>query len=697
MDRIGISGDARATTQCHAINTDTEAAPREAWRFLPNRHPKLPRSAGLRPPIARSILPTFLATIALPPFSFSYLPLAAFTTFMDDLEAFLVQFERELASLRRDMLPFEDKFPKAASRLSLSGGQSNDPHVERAMQSAALINARVSQRIDDHYPEFNGALVETVFPIYLQPVPSCSIVQFGVRCQSYVSPERLTIPQGTQLEHRPSLCGFTTSYDVTLAPLAITRAAFSPLNSAAGRNAPRVADDTAGFVSIGLAAPGRGLAPGSALFPTALRLYLHGSPRLAATLADLLLLRPQPAFVEVDGGQRWLALDKPPAAAVGFGAVERLLGHPARDRQPALRLLMEYAAFPQKFRFVDIDLATLLRTTGPCETITLHFPVAGYAANAVAIEQLRQLSADNVRLFCTPVINRFSIEGDPADVKEGMSRYAVSVPEREGAPTCIQSVDSVRMMYGDEGAKPGAEIPPHRSLQHWSSAGVFWQYERDKWLAEQITGSNNAIHFVDLNERSVTPKATKIAMTLTCTNGDLSGTLAIGAPDGDLHSEALNFDGPVSMLIPPSASVSAPQNDKALWRLISALSPNAAALLGSSLAELQALLHQFSKTDAQRGTEYIAGIVGLDCRRIRRMMNVEPVPMPVLVPGIQTTLTIDETAFAGRSIHTFAVLMEQYFLRYAGQDCIEVVVRSRRDEVIYHGEPKLGPTGLLIA
>jgi hypothetical protein len=41
--------------------------------------------------------------------------------------------------------------------------------------------------------------------------------------------------------------------------------------------------------------------------------------------------------------------------------------------------------------------------------------------------------------------------------------------------------------------------------------------------------------------------------------------------------------------------------------------------------------------------------------------------------------------------------MEQYFLRYAGQDCIEVVVRSSRGEVIYHGEPKLGPTGLLIA
>ena len=616
---------------------------------------------------------------------------------MDDLEAFLPQFERELALLRRDMLPFENRFPQAASRLSLSGGQSEDPHVERAMQSAALINARVSKRIDDHYPEFNGALVETVFPAYLEPVPSCSIVQFGVRCESYGHPKTITIPQGIQLEHRPSLCGFTTCYDVTLAPLAITRAAFAPLSSTSGLNAGKVAHDTAGFVSIELAGPGRELVAESALFPATLRLYLHGNPMLAAALADLFLLHPRPAFVEADGSQQWLALDKPPATAVGFCPSEKLLGSLAPDRQPALRLLMEYTAFPQKFRFVDIDLATALRTAGRCDTLTLHFPVAGYAANAVATEQLRQLGADNLRLFCTPVINRFSVDGEPADVKQGMSRYAVSIPEREGAAAFVHSVDSVRMMHGDEGGKPGAEIPPHRSFRHWSSVGVFWQHERDTWLAQQITGSDNAIHLVDLNGKSATPQATKLAMTLTCTNGDLSGKLSISAHDGDLHSEALNFDGPVSMLITPSASASAPQNDQALWRLISALSPNAATLLGSSLSELQALLHQFSKTGAQHGTTYVAGIVGLDCRRIRRMMKVDPIPTPILVPGIQTTLTVNETAFAGRSIHTFAILMERYFLRYAGQDCVELVVRSRRDGVIYHGEPKLGPTGLLFA
>ena len=65
--------------------------------------------------------------------------------------------------------------------------------------------------------------------------------------------------------------------------------------------------------------------------------------------------------------------------------------------------------------------------------------------------------------------------------------------------------------------------------------------------------------------------------------------------------------------------------------------------------------------------------------------------MPVLVPGIQVTLTIDEAAFAGHPLHTFTQLMERFFLRYAGGDCIELVVTSQRGKALYQGKPQLGP------
>ncbi|HEX7682538.1 MAG TPA: hypothetical protein VF446_03215, partial [Trinickia sp.] len=56
--------------------------------------------------------------------------------------------------------------------------------------------------------------------------------------------------------------------------------------------------------------------------------------------------------------------------------------------------------------------------------------------------------------------------------------YPVVPPSGDGAPAVIHSIQSVRMMHGLDGGKAGAEIPPHKSLQHWSSVGVFWLQKR---------------------------------------------------------------------------------------------------------------------------------------------------------------------------------------------------------------------------
>lgn len=166
--------------------------------------------------------------------------------------------------------------------------------------------------------------------------------------------------------------------------------------------------------------------------------------------------------------------------------------------------------------------------------------------------------------------------------------------------------------------------------------------------------------------------------------------------EGDLHSETLNLEGPVSMLVGPSASSKPPQDDHALRRLVAALSANGVTFTTSNLTELQSLLAQIGKLGPPQAMRYISGIARLGCVRVKRLLHVDPVPMPILVPCLQITLSIDETAFAGHAIHTFAKMMEQYFLRYAGpQDGIELVISSLRGGEIYRGEPVLRPPGLV--
>jgi type VI secretion system protein ImpG len=69
-------------------------------------------------------------------------------------EDLLPHFERELGLLRRSMRAFTQHYPKIAARLAMAGEHSDDPHVERLLQSFALMCARHDIRLEDEVPEF---------------------------------------------------------------------------------------------------------------------------------------------------------------------------------------------------------------------------------------------------------------------------------------------------------------------------------------------------------------------------------------------------------------------------------------------------------------------------------------------------------------------------------------------------------------
>src|SRR2546422_1802630 len=75
---------------------------------------------------------------------------------------------------------FAEKYPKVASRLLLEPNRCEDPHVERLIEAAAFLAARVHLKIDDEFPEITEALLTVLYPHYLRPIPSMSIVEFDL-------------------------------------------------------------------------------------------------------------------------------------------------------------------------------------------------------------------------------------------------------------------------------------------------------------------------------------------------------------------------------------------------------------------------------------------------------------------------------------------------------------------------------------
>src|SRR6266567_7779513 len=95
----------------------------------------------------------------------------------DDL---LFYYERELTYLRKLAVQFSEKYPKIAARLQLEPDKCEDPHVERMLEGFAFLAARVHLKIDDEFPEITEALLNILYPHYLRPIPSMSIVEFQV-------------------------------------------------------------------------------------------------------------------------------------------------------------------------------------------------------------------------------------------------------------------------------------------------------------------------------------------------------------------------------------------------------------------------------------------------------------------------------------------------------------------------------------
>src|SRR5688500_16938468 len=122
----------------------------------------------------------------------------------------------------RDMgAEFAQKYPKIASRLVLEADKCDDPHVERLLEAFAFLAARVHLKIDDEFPEITEALLSIVYPHYIRPIPSMSIVEFHVDPEQAKSATGVRVPNGSTMLSKPVggvPCKFRTCYDTTLWP-----------------------------------------------------------------------------------------------------------------------------------------------------------------------------------------------------------------------------------------------------------------------------------------------------------------------------------------------------------------------------------------------------------------------------------------------------------------------------------------------
>ena len=585
------------------------------------------------------------------------------------MEQLLPYYERELGLFRQYTREFSSRYPKAAGRLLIAGETCEDPHVERLIQSVALLTARVAKRLDDAYPQFTHSLLDTLYPHYLRPFPSCSIVR--IAADEAPGGGQLAqiarVARGTVLRSQPVqgvACKFTSAYDVTLAPLAITHLHFSPLIDAPP--GLRLPDGASALLSIQFTSSSDNYHLDQTGFAS-LRLFADGEPSVRAALLDALFLRGAGAYVALDEHSPWLAVDGTLLAPAGYADDDALLPFSARSH-PALRLLTEYFAFPEKFHFVDIDwsrLAALLPKQ--CRQFTLHLPLKGVRSDSHEARLLSGASRDNLLLGCTPVVNLFAKSGVPIRLTHTEPDYALLADATHAFAYDIHSIEAVTVVRKDEaGERLSTFLPLYASLQgSQAEHGQYWLARRDEAVAAISPGHEMRLSLIDPQFSPDSAACATVSTQLLCSNRDLPTQLHYGLPGGDLLAEDVPDGIPARFLRKPTPGMRFLADTH--WRLIAHLSLNYASLTQAGLGEFQKMLSLYDLPRSPTTQRLIQGIVTLDHGSTRAWMPT--VPFPTLMPGIAIRLGIDEQAFVGCSLTIFAQVLQRYFALNSQLNC----------------------------
>ena len=610
--------------------------------------------------------------------------------------------ETELDVLHELGGEFAREYPKIAGRLQLSEHGSKDPHVERVIQAFAFLTARLRRKIDEDFPEITEALLNLLYPHYLRPVPSLSIVQFEAdktqgqltsghtieKHSNLVADPMRDLADGSRLA-RPVKCEFRTCYPVELWPIEVKEARFEMPR---GRLAT---PDAATALRLRLeCTAGTNFAVQEF---ESLRFYLAGRPQVVHELYDLLFNHALRIWVTPVEGTAEIELSAKHLLPVGFAPEEGLLPYPARSFL-GYRLLQEYFAFPEKFHFVDLSGLAALRRPELGKAVDLWILLERGPRFELPI------GAGNFRLGCTPIANLFPKTAEPIRWNHRDVDYRINPDARHPDAYEVYSVADV------ESEKHGRHFEPFYAFRHATPAegsDLFWHATRRPSQREGDKGTEVYLSLVDPDFSPADADVETLLVKTLCTNRDrpaqlpfLEGREFDPSKDDDAKREGkgrlrLGGQAPVSrirLLKQPQHAIRA--HEERWWRLISHLNLNYISLAdedGESLREILSVYNFASDTQARENNE--RQIAGVQSVRTRRAVRRAPwMQATSFCRGLEVAVGLDEDAFAESSLVLFASVLEVFLGLYTNVNSFtELVVESRQaKKVIKRWPPRAG-------
>ena len=568
-------------------------------------------------------------------------------------------YEAELRLLHDTAQEFARAYPEEAGMLNLNEVKDRDPYIERLLEGMAFLTAQIRQHIDDDIPEISETLLNQLWPHFLRPFPSASIVNFTPRIGQLQQTQLLD--KGTILLTPPVgdervICRFRSASEVKLNPLRILKL---DLQEAAG-----------GGTVMALTFQFDSGISGHDLDLSNLKLYLHADPAVALWLHYQLCKKLQRARIQFPDNPTRQAIDLPIANTIRpahLSADDALINLSGRSFH-GFHLLQDYFCFREKYLFINIQGLESVDWPYTAQQFQLELKIEGLCP------QDHNLRKENFLLHCAPVVNLFEYSSEPINLNHKRSAYAViaDTSAREGMQ--VYSLD--RMVGSDAESGERHEYFPMQSFQHRRQGGRYYHTHR-KSLG---TGRNET--YVSIGGKT-NYKNEMLSCTVTASNGSYPRRYL---KENDIRTPSVEFPSYAAFanVTRPTAMLEPPRRERFQWDLISHLSLNYNSLADKDTFKCVLKLYDWSQDEQNR--RRIDGVKEI------KVQSVDRIRRGALMRGLDIWLTIHEDHYRSiADIYLFGQVVHHYFSMYAAMNCFvqtRVVCHPSNEEIVW--EPLIG-------
>ena len=554
--------------------------------------------------------------------------------------------------------------------------KEGDPDVERLMEASAFLAGGVRQKLEDAFPEFTHGIIRMLWPNYLRPVPSMSVIEYlpegNIKAPVQVLRDEL-VSSGVRVTSSgrkvlgdddrtpPSSCHFTLARDIWLQPLQIRDVC----------NASSLEEgiiDIDFFAENGVSSRALNLNKinfwlGNEDDYTRYQLYLWFSERLMD--AELII------------GEQHVPLPDLWLKAAGFEREDALLPWP-KNVHNGYRVLQEYFCYPESFFFFHLRDAVPLPDNfhGGAFTLCLHF-------NQPLPVDIK-LRASSLHLFCTPVVNLFVHQAEPIAPDGSAPQYPLRASHQNANAYDIFRVKSVssKISAFDEasGVASASRLwPEFESFNHQMEYSrqrevVYWHHRTKTSLFHR--GLEHSIAFVHADGKLPDPahlSGEALSVSLVCTNRMLPtqlhiGDICVAVGKNPAVASFSNVTRPTRPLYPVT-------DGDMQWSLISCMNLNYLSLLDREA--LVQILRTFDLPGIQHPQQARLSQQKLDAIERMETKPVDRLFKGVPVRGLSTTLWINPMPFVCEGeIYQLGNVLTHFFALYASINsfhCLKII------------------------